>query len=33
MVVYAIFDKNKGCVAIDHRREARAHLPTFVSLP
>jgi hypothetical protein len=25
MVVHAIFDKNKGCVAIDHRPEA--HTP------
>jgi hypothetical protein len=33
MIVHAIFDKNMGCVAIDHRREARTPLPTYVSLP
>jgi hypothetical protein len=33
MVVHAIFDKNRGCLAIDHRTEAHTHLPTFVSLP
>jgi hypothetical protein len=27
MVVNAIFDKNRGCVAIDHQREAHTHLP------
>jgi hypothetical protein len=29
----AIFDKNGGCVAIDHRPEARTPHPTYVSLP
>jgi hypothetical protein len=29
----AIFDKNVGCVAIDHRPEARKPHPTYVSLP
>jgi hypothetical protein len=29
----AIFDKNGGCVAIDHRLEARTPHPTYVSLP
>jgi hypothetical protein len=29
----AIFDKNRGCVAIDHRPEARTPHPTYVSLP
>jgi hypothetical protein len=33
MIVHAIFDKNMGCVAIDHRREARTPLPTYISLP
>jgi hypothetical protein len=33
MVVHAIFDKNRGCVAIDHRPEARTPHPTYVSLP
>jgi hypothetical protein len=33
MVVHAIFDKNMGCVAIDHRSEARTPHPTYVSLP
>jgi hypothetical protein len=33
MVVHAIFNKNRGCLAIDHRPEAHTHLPTFVSLP
>jgi hypothetical protein len=28
----AIFDKNGGCVAIDHRPEARTPHPTYVSL-
>jgi hypothetical protein len=27
MVVHAIFDKNRGCVAIDHRQEARTPHP------
>jgi hypothetical protein len=31
--VMAIFDKNRGCVAIDHRPEARKPHPTYVSLP
>jgi hypothetical protein len=29
----AIFDKKLGCVAIDHRPEARTPHPTNVSLP
>jgi hypothetical protein len=29
----AIFDKNGGCVAIDHRLEARTPHPTYFSLP
>jgi hypothetical protein len=29
----AIFDKNGGCVAIDHRLEAHTTHPTYVSLP
>jgi hypothetical protein len=29
----AIFDKNGGCVAIDHRPEARTLHPTYVFLP
>jgi hypothetical protein len=29
----AIFLKNVGCVAIDHRPEARTPHPTYVSLP
>jgi hypothetical protein len=29
----AIFDKNRGCVAIDHRPEARTPHYTYVSLP
>jgi hypothetical protein len=33
MVVHAIFDKNRGCVAIDHRPGARTPHPTYVSLP
>jgi hypothetical protein len=33
MVVHAIFDKNVGCVAIEHRPEARTPHPTYVSLP
>jgi hypothetical protein len=32
MVVNAIFDKNGGWVAIDHRLEARKPHPTYVSL-
>jgi hypothetical protein len=30
---YAIVDKNRGSVAIDHQPEARTPHPTFVSLP
>jgi hypothetical protein len=30
---YAIFDNNKGCVAIDNQPEARTPHPTYVSLP
>jgi hypothetical protein len=33
MVVHAIFDKNGGCVAIDHRLEAHTQYPTYVSFP
>jgi hypothetical protein len=33
MVVHAIFEKNVGCVAIDHRLEARTLHPTYVYLP
>jgi hypothetical protein len=33
MVVQAIFDKNGGCVAIDHRPEARTSHATYVSFP
>jgi hypothetical protein len=33
MVVHAIFDKNRGCVAIDNRLEAHTSHPTYVSLP
>jgi hypothetical protein len=29
----AISNKNGGCVAIDHRLEARTTHPTYVSLP
>jgi hypothetical protein len=29
----AIFDKNGGCVAIDHQPEAHTPHPTYVSLP
>jgi hypothetical protein len=32
MVVHAIFDKNVGCVAIDHRLDARTLHSTYVSL-
>jgi hypothetical protein len=32
MVIHAIFNKNRGCVAIDHRPEARTPHPTYVSL-
>jgi hypothetical protein len=33
MFVHAIVDKNGGCVAIDHRLEARTPHPTYVCLP
>jgi hypothetical protein len=33
MVVYAIFNKNMGCVTIDHRPEAHTPHPTYVSVP
>jgi hypothetical protein len=33
MVVHAIFDKNRGCVAIDHQPHANTPHPTYVSLP
>jgi hypothetical protein len=33
MGVHAIFDKNGGFVAIDHRPEARTPDPIYVSLP
>jgi hypothetical protein len=33
MVVHAIFDKNRGCVAIDHQPYANTPHPTYVSLP
>jgi hypothetical protein len=32
MIVHAIFDKNVGCVAIDHQPESRTPHPTYVSL-
>jgi hypothetical protein len=32
MVVHAIFDKNRVCVAINHRQEARTPQPTYVSM-
>jgi hypothetical protein len=31
LVVHAIFDKNGGCVAIDHRPDAHTPHPTYVS--
>jgi hypothetical protein len=31
MVDHAIFDKNRGCVAIDRRLEDLTPLPTYVS--
>jgi hypothetical protein len=31
MAVHAIFDKNGGCVAIDHRPETHTPHPTYVS--
>jgi hypothetical protein len=33
MLILAILDKNRGCVAIDHRKEAHTPNPTNVSLP
>jgi hypothetical protein len=33
MFVHAIVEKNGGCVAIDHRLEARTPHPTYVCLP
>jgi hypothetical protein len=33
IVVHSIFDKNRGCVAIDRRSEARTPHPTYDSLP
>jgi hypothetical protein len=33
MVVHVIFHKSVGCVAIDHRPEARTLDPTYVSWP
>jgi hypothetical protein len=33
MLFMAIFDKNGGCVAIDHRPEAHTPPPGYVSLP
>jgi hypothetical protein len=33
MFVHAIFDKNGGCVAIDHRPVAHTPHPTYVFLP
>jgi hypothetical protein len=33
MVVHAIFNKNRGCVAINHRPKARTPHPTYVLLP
>jgi hypothetical protein len=33
MVVHAIFNKNRGCVAFDHQLEARTPHPTYFSLP
>ena len=33
LVKNAIFDKNGGCVAIDHRLETRTPHPTYVSMP
>jgi hypothetical protein len=32
MVVHAILDKNRGCVAFDHQPEARTPHPIYVSL-
>jgi hypothetical protein len=33
MVVHGNFRQNGGCVAIDHRPEARTLYPTYVFLP
>jgi hypothetical protein len=33
VLVRRYFRKNGGCVAIDHRPEARTPHPTYVSLP
>jgi hypothetical protein len=33
MVVHGIFDKNRCCVTINHRPEARTPHPTYVSMP
>jgi hypothetical protein len=33
MVIHGYFRQNGGCVAIDHRPEARTPNPTYVSLP
>src|SRR6187455_1798075 len=33
MVIHGYFRQNRGCVAIDHRPEARTPHPTYVSLP
>jgi hypothetical protein len=33
IVVHAIFDENRGCVAFDHQSKARTPHPTYVSLP
>jgi hypothetical protein len=33
IIVHAIIDKNRDCVAIDHSPEARTPHPTYVSLP
>jgi hypothetical protein len=33
MVVHAIFNKNRGCVAFNHRPKARTPHPTYVLLP
>jgi hypothetical protein len=33
MVIHAIFNKNRGCVSIDHRLEVHTPHPTYVSFP
>jgi hypothetical protein len=33
MVIHGYFRQKWGCVAIDHRPEARTPHPTYVSLP